>query len=70
MDAPNRLTVRDPGGGTREVEARAAPRPRISAEVLPSPVGLLRIDGFAATDEEQEELRAALSSFEGAGARG
>jgi carboxyl-terminal processing protease len=68
--APNRLTVRDPGGGTREVESPAAPWPRISAEVLPGHVGLLRINGFAATDEEQEELRASLTSFEEAGAGG
>ena len=32
--------------------------------------GYLRIDGFAATDEETEELRSALTSFEAAGARG
>lgn len=68
--APNRLTVRDRGGGTRLVEASGAPAPRISTALLPGPVGLLRIDGFAATDEETAELRAALESFERAGARG
>ena len=68
--APNRLTVRDQDGRTRVVEARGAPAPRISTTLLPGPVGLLRIDGFAATDEETAELRAALESFERAGARG
>jgi predicted ATPase len=64
------ITVRDQDGRTRVVEARGAPAPRISTTLLPGPVGLLRIDGFAATDEETAELRAALESFERAGARG
>jgi carboxyl-terminal processing protease len=68
--APNRLTVRDHDGETRNLEPRGLRARRISAETLPGPLGRLRIDGFAATDEEVAELRAALASFERAGVLG
>ena len=68
--APNRLTVRDHDGGTRSLEPSCVPATRISAGILPARIGRLRIDGFAATDEEVEELRGALASFERAGVLG
>jgi carboxyl-terminal processing protease len=68
--ATNVLTVRHADGRVAAVELQGERSPRITAELLPGPIGLLRVDGFAATDEETEELRAALTSFEEAGARG
>jgi carboxyl-terminal processing protease len=38
--------------------------------VLPGRFGLLRMDGFAATDVESKALRAAFNAFEEAGVRG
>ena len=69
----NEVVVQAPGGGTSTLHLRAERSPRLSNKLLNgprSPIGLLRIDGFAATDEETAELRAALTSFEDAGARG
>jgi C-terminal processing protease CtpA/Prc len=68
--AANALTVRAPGGTTAEVELRPERVPMPATELLPGPVGLLRMDGFAATDAEAAALRAALTAFEDAGARG
>ena len=68
--AANALAVRAPGGTTAEVELRPERVPMPATELLPGPVGLLRMDGFAATDAEAAALRAALTSFEDAGARG
>ena len=70
VGATNQITVRDQEHGARVVELGSAPSPLITTEILPGPIGLLRIDGFTATDEQTEELRAALTSFEQANARG
>lgn len=66
----NAVTVRDVDDRTAVVELRGELSPWISSRILPGPFGLLRIDGFAASNAETEELRAALTSFEEAGARG
>jgi C-terminal processing protease CtpA/Prc len=68
--AANALTVRRPDGTTAAVELRPERVPMPAAELLPGPFGLLRMDGFAATEAEAAALRAALTSFEDAGARG
>jgi carboxyl-terminal processing protease len=68
--ATNVLTVRGVDGRVAALELQGERSPRITTQLLPGPIGLLRVDGFAATDEETEELRAALTSFEDAGARG
>jgi carboxyl-terminal processing protease len=69
----NEVVVQAPGASTTTIHLCAELSPRLSNTLLPGPtgpIGLLRIDGFAATDEEMAELRAALTSFEDAGARG
>jgi carboxyl-terminal processing protease len=68
--AANELVRRDHDGRDATVVVRGEPRALITATVLPGPVGLLRVDGFAFTPEETAELRAALTAFEEAGARG
>ncbi len=70
VDATNQIVVLDHAQKARTVMLSAAPSPLVSATILPGPFGLLRIDGFAATNAATEELRAALTSFERAGARG
>ena len=42
----------------------------LRTQVLPGLIGLLRMDGFAATEAETAALRAALEGFERAGVRG
>jgi carboxyl-terminal processing protease len=66
----NEVVVQTLDGGTTAIEVRADLAPRLSTRLLPGPIGLIRIDGFAATDEEVAELRAALTSFEEARAEG
>jgi len=58
------------GGSETTSQVRSESFPRISSSLLPGPIGLLRIDGFAGTDDETAELRAALTSFQDAGAIG
>jgi hypothetical protein len=59
-----------PGGATVEVALRFEATPLLSTELLPGAVGLLRIGGFEAGAAAAASLRAALTSFEDAGARG
>lgn len=66
----NALTLRSPGGRTVEVELRPDVLPMPVTDVLPGPFGLLRMDGFTFSATETQALRAALTSFEQAGARG
>jgi len=68
--AANTLTVRAAGGETAAVELPSDPLPPISTAILPGPFGLLRIDGFTMSVEETDGLRAALASFQQAGALG
>lgn len=68
--ATNVVTVRNADGSEITVELRGKPTPRISRHILPGPFGLLRIDWFEANHDETEELHAALTSFEKAGAQG
>jgi carboxyl-terminal processing protease len=69
-EAVTALVVRAPGGEPSVVELRADRAPPLRSEVLPGPVGYLRVDGFSASDDETATLRAALEAFEQAGARG
>jgi carboxyl-terminal processing protease len=69
----NVLGVRTPAGETADVEVRSDLLPMPVTRILPTPagpIGLLRMDGFTSTATETEALRAALTSFEQAGARG
>jgi C-terminal processing protease CtpA/Prc len=66
--AVNALEVLDAGGDRRVLEVRGDRTPRITSTVLPGPVGLLRVDGFAFTDEETAAFRTVFASFENAGA--
>src|SRR5262249_46977655 len=70
VGAPNRLTVRDHGGGGEEGEARCAPAPRGRAGTPPGPAGPLRVDGVPAPGDGTAPPRGALTAFERAGARG
>lgn len=67
---PNALTVGDADGRTIAITLHGAMMPWFSSRLLLGPVGLLRIDGFAASDAEAAALREALLGFERAGARG
>jgi carboxyl-terminal processing protease len=68
--AANVLEVRNPDGPVRSVALLGEARPRTTSSVLPGPIGLLRVDGFAFTDEETAAFRAAFASFEEAGVVG
>ena len=69
-EAINNLTVRDSGGRTFDVELRSDLPLGITTEILPGPFGLLRLDEFRHSPTETDALRAALTTFEEAGARG
>jgi C-terminal processing protease CtpA/Prc len=68
--AANTLTVRTPGGETIDLELRSDLVPMPYTQLLPGPVGLLRMDGFSFSAAETAALRAALMRFEQAGALG
>jgi len=69
-EATNTVAVRDAADRTLVVELRGDLLPWFSSRILPGPIGLLRIDGFAASDEETAALVETLLGFERAGARG
>jgi carboxyl-terminal processing protease len=69
-DAVNALVIQSPNGDTQLIELRGESTPLIITDVLPGPIGYLRIDGFRYTDEEAASFRAVLTSFEEAGALG
>jgi len=68
--AVNVLSVHHPGGPVASVQLVAEATPLITTELLPGPIGLLRVDGFAFTDAETAQFRTAFTSFEEAEARG
>ena len=68
--AANTLTVRPPAGDPLDVALRSDLQPMPETEVLPGPVGLLRMAGFSAAPAETAALRQALTDFEQAGAVG
>jgi carboxyl-terminal processing protease len=70
VGAANTLTVRPPGGEPVERPLRADVLPMPFTALLPGPFGLLRLDGFSSSGAETAALRAALETFEQAGALG
>jgi C-terminal processing protease CtpA/Prc len=64
------MSVLAQGSQTFDVELQSESLPMPYIQLLPRPFGLLRMDGFAATDRETAALRAAFEHFEEAGARG
>lgn len=68
--AVNSLVMQAPGGDRHLIELRGEPMAPMITEVLPGPIGYLRIDGFSYSTEETARLRAALTSFEAVGALG
>jgi carboxyl-terminal processing protease len=68
--AVNRLSVRTAGRESVDLELRSELVPMPFTTLLPSGVGLLRLDGFSSSDTETAALRAAFVGFEQANALG
>jgi len=68
--AVNVLKVCGPSTHSVNLELQSELMPMPYTEILPGQIGLLRMDGFAASDLEAAALRVALEGFEQAGARG
>ena len=68
--AVNVLSVVAQGSQTMDLELQSELLPMPHTQLLPGPFGLLRMNGFAATDAETAALRAAFERFEQAGVRG
>jgi C-terminal processing protease CtpA/Prc len=68
--AVNVLKVCGPSTHSVDLELQSELVPMPYTEMLPGQIGLLRMDGFAASDLEAAALRVAIEGFEQAGARG
>jgi C-terminal processing protease CtpA/Prc len=68
--AVNALTVCAPDTQSMDLQLQSELVPMPRTQLLPGPIGLLRMDGFASTDAETTALRAVFEDFERAGVRG